>query len=338
MEVSRLKEFIIENDKIVDILEDIGCHHISNKGNYITCGNPDGDNTTAITVYTDSPNLSVINYTRSLIDGNRTTDILDLVAYFKKMNFVEVIKYLCNLCGIDYYEKEEELVESLQILKLLSGMQQDSDGDEDPMLQPINEKILDYYLPYGNIMFEKDNISLSTQREWDIRYDPQSNHIVIPIRSEVGDLVGIKGRIFKEHLDEGENKYIYLHNCAKSKILFGLDKNLNNIIQQGRVFVVESEKSVMQLYEMGVYAVATGGANISKYQIDMITRIGVPIIFSYDKDISEEKLKQIADRFIEGVPIWALIDKNNILDEKQSPSDNKEKWDYMIKNNIYKIK
>ena len=153
MEVTRLKEYLLENDKIIDVLEDLGCHHISTKGNYITCANPDGDNKSAITIYLNE-NLSVINYTRTLIDTNRTTDILDLVAYFKDFDFIETMKYLCDFCGLDYYEKPEALPESLQILKFLSSMQKEDDNeDDDAPLQPISEKVLDYYLPLVNDMF-----------------------------------------------------------------------------------------------------------------------------------------------------------------------------------------
>ena len=33
-----------------------------------------------------------------------------------------------------------------------------------------------------------------------------------------------------------------------------------------------------------------------------------------------------------------MIITNNILDEKESPTDNPEKWNHLITNNIYNIK
>jgi DNA primase len=33
-----------------------------------------------------------------------------------------------------------------------------------------------------------------------------------------------------------------------------------------------------------------------------------------------------------------MIDRDNILDKKESPSDNPQKWQHLVKNNIYKIK
>lgn len=342
MKVETLKEKILEENKIEEILEDIGCRFIRHHSNgYITCSNPDGDNKSAITVYLND-NLTVIDYTRDILpqEQSRTADILDLVMWAKDLNFIEALKHLCNICAINYYEKEEPIPESLQILRLLKDMQSDDciNSLDDAPVKPISEKILNYYLPIGNHLFEKDNISLSTQRFFEVGYDPQTNYITIPIRSEIGDLVGVKGRIFKEELDPSDMKYIYLEPCSKSHLLYGLDKLLNNIIQQGRVFVVESEKAVMQLYEMGFYGVATGGAKISKYQIQMLTRLGVQIIFAYDKDIDKETVQGMADQFLEGVPVWAIIDSDNILDEKESPSDKPEKWFTLLNHNLQQIK
>jgi DNA primase len=342
MRVEILKEKILEENKIEEILEDIGCRFIRRHSNgYITCSNPDGDNKSAITVYLND-NLTVIDYTRDILpqEQNRTADILDLVMWAKDLNFIDALRHLCNICAIDYYEKEEPIPESLQILKLLKDMQSGDciNSSDDILVKPISEKILNYYLPIGNHLFEKDNISLSTQRFFEVGYDPQTNYITIPIRSEIGDLVGVKGRIFKEKLDSSDMKYIYLEPCSKSRLLYGLDKLLNNIIQQGRVFVVESEKAVMQLYEMGFYGVSTGGSKISKHQIQMLIRLGVQIIFAYDKDINRETIQDIANQFLEGVPVWAIIDADDILDEKESPSDEPDKWFNLLNHDLQRIR
>ena len=90
---------------------------------------------------------------------------------------------------------------------------------------------------------------------------------------------------------------------------------------------------------MGYYGVAIGGIKIIQHQINMLTRLGVQVVFAYDKDVDEEKLKNIASMFVNGVPVYAIIDKDGtILDDKESPSDNPAKWERLIKNNIYKIR
>ena len=42
--------------------------------------------------------------------------------------------------------------------------------------------------------------------------------------------------------------------------------------------------------------------------------------------------------FMDGIQVRAIIDKDDILDEKESPSDNVAKWMKLIKNNVYQIK
>jgi DNA primase len=342
LDVQRIKEHILDNDLVSDVLQELGCHRVKQSANMVQAANPDGDNPTAVCAYLNE-NLTTINYTRQILPKGqtRTSDLIDLIMWARDCNFIEAIKWLCGFCGLDYYAEEEEVPESLQILQMIVQMNKECGCDEQEdmtPLKPLDPKVLSYYLPVGNILFEKDGISLSTQRFFEVGYDPQTNRLTIPIYSEIGDLVGVKGRLFQEELEEGQNKYLYLFNCNKSKVLFGLDKNLENIMRQGVVYVAESEKSIMQMYDMGYYGVATGGSKISKYQINMLTRLGVKIVFAYDKDIEEDELKNIAERFVEGVPVYAIIDKDGLLGEKESPSDDVDNWARLVQNNIYRIR
>ena len=342
MDVQYLKQKILDEGRVPGILQELGCPHIRERNGMVQCCNPDGgDNPSAVCVYLNE-NLTTLDYTRQLLsDGQtRTTDLIDFVCWAQKINFFAALKWICSTCGYDYYDEPEELPESLQILQMLTKMNKESASDEEDNtpLKPISEKVLSYYLPYGNYLFERDGISLATQKFFEIGYDAQTNRISIPVRDEFGSLIGIKGRLLQEHIEEGQNKYLYLFNCNKSKILYGLYQNLDAILRQGKVFVGESEKFVMQLYDMGYYGIATGGSKISKHQINMLTRLGVQIIFAYDKDIAKEQLDNIASQFVDGVPVYAIIDDDDILDDKQSPSDDKNKWLHLIKNNIYKLR
>jgi DNA primase len=335
---------------IPDILEEIGCHHIQDRGDYFSCGNRDGDNPRAIVVYKNEY-ISCTNYTRQITKNGRSADIFDLVVYNEECSFAEAMKIVCNLAGLDYYGEVQEVPESLQILKLLKNMSTNEDEEDDSPVKPISEKVLNYYIDAGNVLFSDDGISLETQKEWEIKFDPQTNSICIPIRDEIGNLIAVKARRFKytpnipinqrrflDELGEEESKYFFIEPGAKSQILYGLYKNTKAIQRQGVVYVGESEKFTLQLYDMGYYGVSTGGSKVSKRQVEMLTRLGVKICFCFDKDILEEDLKNIADMFMDGVTVYAIIDRDNILDEKESPTDNSTKWQHLIKNNIYKIK
>ena len=336
MDIRDLKEEILNRDLLPDILSEIGCHHIQDRGDYYTCGNKDGDNPRSIVVYKNEY-ISCTNYTRQITQNGRSADIFDLISYVEDCSFAEAMKFVCGVAGIDYYGEREDLPESLQILRMLKDMSiNDNDEDSSPV-KPISEKILSYYLSYPNNMFENDGIALEVQQEFEVGYDPQSNYITIPIRDSLGTLCGVKGRYYGEP-DELHTKYTYLEKCNKSKILYGHWQNREHIKNNKFIYIVESEKAVQQLAAMGVRnVVSTGGKTISKTQVELIIRTGCTPIFAYDKDVQEDELQEIASMFMDGISIYAFIDKDNILDEKESPSDNSKKWNCLVKNNIYKI-
>lgn len=337
MQVNELKEYLLDNELCEDVLIALGCGHVRNRGEYISASNPDGNNTQAVILY-KSPNLNCIDYTRQLSKTKRATDIFDLVAYFRDCTFPEAMKWVCDTVGLDYYrDVEEDIPESLKILRFLREMSTGSEEENNEPIKPIPEEILSYYLPYPNKMFEDDGISLDVQQEFEVGYDCQTNYITIPIRDSLGMLCGVKGRYFGEP-DEYHTKYTYIEKCNKSKILYGYWQNKAYIKQSKFIYILESEKAVQQLATIGVRScVSTGGKTISKYQVEEIIRTGCTPILALDKDVEEEELRSIASMFMDGIDVYAIIDKDNILDEKESPSDNPKKWSYLIKNNIYKI-
>ena len=218
-------------------------------------------------------------------------------------------------------------------------MKQGNIDIEEKTLKPISEKILTYYKSYINDMFTNDGISYETQQEFEIGYDEQSNRITIPIRSEIGDLIGVKGRLFKKELEEWEQKYIYLEPCARSKILYGIHRTYPFIKKEGKCFIGESEKFVLQLWSMGYCnSVGIGGTKITSQQIEKLTRLGVDLIFCFDKDVTKKEIEDISNRFFDGVNIYYFYDDKNILNDKESPSDDKMKFKYLYENCLYKIK
>ena len=341
MDIEILKEHILENNFIPTILEELGCHHIRKKDGYFQCANPDGDNVTAVCVY-ENTNLTTINYTRDISNGkNIHTDLISLVEFYKNETFPYAVKWICDVLDIDYYSNlNEDLPKSLQLTKMLVEMQSvDTESETEKPLKPIPEKILSYFKPYVNDMFNEDGVSYDTQAEFEIGYDEFTNRITIPIRDDLGNLVGVKARYFYRQVPEDEQKFMYIEKCARSQILYGLYKTINFIKKAQRVFVTEAEKGVQQLYDKGYFeAVATGGSKISKSQIDKLTRLCVPIIFVFDKDIIKEELDDIASRFIDGTEVYALIDTIGILNEKESPTDNISKFEQLLEKCMYRLK
>lgn len=342
MDIKELKNYIYENKYTEQILQSIGCHHIKYHASneYWSCANATGDNNSAVIIYSNEF-LMCINYTRQMVNTNRKTDIIDLVCYTKQLSFPEGLKFICGEIGIDYYHDfDEDIPESFKILQMIENMSSEgSEATEEKPLVPISENVLTYYFNYVNDIFYEDNIDYATQREFEIGFDAQTNRYTIPIRSEAGDLIGVKGRYFFREVPEGELKYVYLEPCARSKILYGLYKTITYIRTSGVVYVLEAEKAVLQLWSYGYKnGVATGGKMLSHNQVEMIVRLGVKIVFAFDQDVTKDELENLADRFPDGVPLYYMFDEDKILKEHESPSDDPVKWQHMIDNNIYKLR
>lgn len=341
MDIRELKTYIYENRYVEQILESIGCHHIKyhTANGYWTCANATGDNNSAIVIYNSEP-LICINYTRQMTSIARATDLIDLVSYTKGLNFVDTLRMICSEIGVSYYHNfDEETPMSFKILKMINGMSTESTKDDDKPLVPISEKILTYYKPYVNDLFAEDNIDYETQMKFEIGFDEETNRYTIPIRSEIGDLVGVKGRYFNREVPEGYNKYVYIEPCSKSKILYGLNITIDYIKSVGKVYVVESEKAVQQGWAYGYKnCVATGGKEVSQHQIEMLIRLGAEIVFCFDKDVQKSEYEQLADKFPDNVPLYYMFDEDNLLTGHESPTDNPEKLVKLVKNNIYKLR
>jgi DNA primase len=187
-------------------------------------------------------------------------------------------------------------------------------------------------------MWTDEGISLDIQAEFNIMYDPQTNYIAIPIFDSIGSFVGTKGRYFGEP-DEYHPRFMYIEKCNKAKVLYGYWQNREFIKNSKHIIVVESEKSVLKLAEYGYRnVVSTGGKTISKYQVELITRTGCTPIFAFDKDVEEDELQDIANMFVDGISVYAVIDKDNLLDEKESPMDRQDAWERLYKDCVFKLK
>lgn len=342
MDISYLKNSILQSNKIEIILKKIGCHHIqfhaSSSDSYYTCANKDGDNPTAIVVYVNS-NIKCINHTRNINSKKDSYDIIDLVMFNEKISFFKALKLLCDITGIDYYsmENDEEIPESIKLVKMISEITSKNNNEyyDDVKLQPKSEKILTYYHKTVNDMFKNDGISYKTQLRFEVGYDCEENLITIPIRDEIGVLVGVKARV---PVKESLQKYTYLIRCPRGKVLYNLFRSYECIIEKGFVIVVESEKAVMQLYDMGIEnVVALSGSKLTTAQRQKLTNLHVDIIFALDKDIKKEDIEFMANKFPLGYNLYAIIDTGNILDEKESPSDNQEKWQILFHNYMVKL-
>lgn len=320
---------------IVKILNELGCHHIKEWKKYVTAALPDGDNPTSINVYKDT--LITLVHTRS--DFPDKADIITLVEYINGMYFSHAIKWICDVCGYDYYFKIKD-VEIDPCVQFLKDIEPGSlTWVEDENLIKYNESILREFILKPNKWFLEDNISIITQKEFEIGFDLSDYRITIPIRDELGSLVGVKGRTVLNYEQLGIPKYIYLYPTAKTKVLYGLYKSLPYIQQEKKVIVYEAEKSVMQSWSYGIKnCVAVSGKDLSLTQVLKLEKLGVDIILAFDKGVSKQDIKEQTKKFMLS-NVYVIWDKDGILKDKESPSDRgKEVLELLLEKYTYRVK
>lgn len=194
-------------------------------------------------------------------------------------------------------------------------------------------------LPYAWI---KEGISVDTMRKYHIGYYPLLDCTTIPVFDKEGELLGIRGRFWREEdIELGKYRPIWTlerdYKLPTGNLLYGLYQNQEAIKATHEVKLFEGEKSVMQME--GILeqnnSVAMFGCNLSKMQLQQLIELEVErYVVCLDKWGSEDdkaRWRKDVDKIVKmckpyGVVV--IIEDNGMLDWKDSPSDKgKEVWE-----------
>lgn len=282
---------------------------------------PDGDNATSVNVYKDS--LRTKAHTRNFPNDDPRTDIITLVEYMQGIYFTKALNWICEVCGYSYYGGYEKEVITDPCILVLEQIEPKTKNVDEFLLIKLDNKILNEYVQYPNIWFYDEGISLYVQRQFEVGFSVRDERITLPVRDELGNLVGVKARTVLDHQELNIPKYLYLYQVPKSLLLFGLDKSYPYIKEQGEVIVYESEKSVLKSFSYGFCnCVSIGGHELSYTQVLKLEKLGVEITFAFDKDITKDQLKKEADKFIMKERVYTIFEyRNKLLGEKDAPVD-----------------
>lgn len=313
-----IKQKLLDNpDSIINILESFEFYQPRILHNEIRCGLYEGSNPTAIRIkLIDNDNLFVTDYSRSMY-----YDIINYIIKSKNADFKNVLNVIKQELDIDnYYD--------LSINKSVFGgfYNHISKQQSELYTKTYTEDILEQYDIGYNKRFALDNISLQTQKEFDIGYDVISQRITIPIRNQYGEIIGIKGRANWD-ITEDEPKYLYIIPCPMSITLYGLSQNFSHL-QNNDIYIFESEKSVLQCHSYGMRnAVAIGSNSLSAMQCKLLMQLQPKrIIFMLDKTLdlkntftNIERLRTYLTMQDTIIMYWNW--HKSVLPDKSSPSD-----------------
>jgi len=327
------QKLLEEPNLIVKILEELGCHKINNKYNgQIRSALPDGNNPTSLQIILNE-NLSTIIYSRTDWQGG---DLISLIEYLKGYTFTQTLQWICKIIDIDYIFdikiKDKKPSETYKLLKQYNRFNKNVSKEK----IILNENVLNQFIKKPHELFINDGISIKTQYKYEVMYDIDDNRIVFPIRDDDGNLLSVKGRSCIDSDDIP--KYIHYYPLSIKDYLFGLHLNYWEILNKNEVILFEAEKSVLQCDSFGINnAVAIGTNKLSDEKIKKILSLKCDVVFAFDKGIELEEMLEQANKFKKYTNIKIILDINNILENKMSPSDKGRDVFLQLYNNKIKV-
>ncbi|WP_179198683.1 hypothetical protein [Paenibacillus amylolyticus] len=263
--------------------------------------------------------------------------------HYKDISFSKAMYYICDVCGYSYYSDYKNVKEETNpILSFLDSIEPKTEIKDKVPLRKIDESVLNMYISMPNWKFLEEGISCEAQKLFEVGYSLNDNCITIPIRDDLGSLVGVKGRTTLDYEKLKISKYWYPVPTPKSLILYGLDKTYEHIKSTGRVYVFEAEKSVQKAWSCGVKnSVSIGGHELSETQVLKLERLGVEIVLAFDNNVTSDEIKAEARKFVLRDNIYCLFALKNtgVMGEKDAPIDHGiDFFMKMIQEDKYKIR
>jgi len=345
--LTELKKRIFEEEKIIDLLEYLDCQNIKTEqnGNLIVARLPekfDSDNSRSVQVKNNEYLNSKI-YSRG-IEG----DLYSIVGYIEydlstfeeiREKIYDIACYICNALeyNLEELHSEKRKTDWNYFLRPIQKERRTEFYLENiPENKP--DTIKNRFIPELHIKWYQEGISHKSRDIFDLGYDARYNRITIPIENSNGEIIGIKGRSVK---DSDEYKYISYYPFYKTIELFNYHRAIDEIRKKNQVIVVESEKSAIKIFQWGYKnVVALMGSDLSPAQSQKLKKISLnlEIIFLFDKDKTEKyiisQVKQLKTRDVK-----VLLDKNDILSDKDSPTDlGRKVFCNLLENYIFPLK
>lgn len=341
MDTTSLKEYIFNNNKVEFVLEKIGCKLIKyhSSKNFYSAANYNGDNTGAVNVY-NTKYLLIHNWTREN-EFDDVSDIISLTQYNKKCSFVDAVKYLHNILGLELtpYKKEEKKEKPDPLAVFENAINRHRAIVDVAEIQAIKEEAINDYVPLLYIDWLREGIMPWAAKKFGLAYSYKYHRVVIPIRYWLdGTLVGFNQRTTVENYEElGIRKYFLTASYRKSLNLYGLWENREEIKDKKTVVICESEKSVLKRYSRNDgTCVALQGKKLSDEQRRIIIGLNVnEVIIALDNDVPIEEVRHICEQFYHIRNVSYVKDRWNLLGDKDAPADAENKvYNFLIKHRV----
>ena len=273
-------------------------------------------------------------------------DIFDLLIKMHKLRGETItLKQAVELCNLDTsYMADSEFAEYdiSKDLRFLKVCNHTTIANSDEIKLKTYDKAILRKFSFDYIGLQpwiQEGISVESLQRFNIKYDSNRQCIIIPNFDIRGDLIGVRGRFFKQKdIAKGKYRPIYdngtLYNYPTGKSFYGIYENKKNIERKKMCIIFEGEKSVLLFNSIygtdNNISLATLGQNITRDQIDYLRKMKVrDVILAYDTDYEDiGQLKEVKEKYINKAKIFApyfnvsvLMDYHFLLPYKSSPID-----------------
>ena len=184
--------------------------------------------------------------------------------YFESARFIKSKEQQSNL--------EDEINKTLVV-------KQDYNQFDEVLIKRLGSQALES--PRATRYFSGRQISEESMKKFTLGFSEKQDMVTVPVHSPSGIPVGFVGRSI-----EGK-EFKNTPGLPKSKVLF----NLHRVKTAEKVYVVESSFDAIRLDQCGFPAVATLGANVSNFQIDLLQKYFNTIIVIADNDEAGGNMK-----------------------------------------------
>ena len=200
-----------------------------------------------------------------------TKSLIEFIMHTSNRTYFEAIRYIKS--------KEQETSIEDSVNKALIEKPEFVQYDE-LLIKRLTNQALES--PRAVRYFEGRSITKESINKFNLGYSEKQDSVTIPIHSPDGMCIGFVARTV-----EGK-EFKNTPGLPKGKVLF----NLHRIKASSTVYVVESSFDAIRLWQLGIPAIATLGANLGKMQIQLINKYVSRLILAMDQDDAGTTLRK----------------------------------------------
>ena len=253
-------------------------------------------------------------------------DLLTFIKEYHHVDFLNAMQMLMKFAGI---EDTGEYISRPSILKEMRKYISKKKKEKEYVYRKIlDSSCMDKYWDGEEKLMSciREGIDRQTLKNHQVKYNPQDDSLVFPLFDSNGNIISICSRTLCGRIP----KYISYNKYDGVDFFYWEYQNRKNIIDKNEIIIFEGAKSVMVAESMGYNNCVSSQTNhLNDDQLKILIRLGVPVVFAYDKGVDIKQDKNIM-RLAHYTKIEYVQDDWFLLKNKDAPIDyGLDIWKYL---------